>query len=605
MATALRAHGEIPQRYTWNAQSVFASAAAWEAELASAGDDLSRAALTRGRCAEGPAVVVEALEARDRAVQRAATLMVYAEMSAAVDTTDQAALAMLGRARGLYGRTLAAFSSIEPELIRIGPRILAEWQAKEPRLAAYAHYLQDLLRKQEHVRSAEVEETLGLLADPFGGAAHVASMLADADFTFTPAVARDGNAHTLTQSTHQKLLSEPDREIRRTAWEHYADEYLAHRNGLAGTLVTSVKQHVFRMRARRHPDTLAMALFDDNLPQAVFDNLLAVFTRNLPTWHRYWRLRRRALGVESLHTYDVWAPLSAQPPRVPFEQAVDWICAGLAPMGDQYVDIIRRGCLEERWVDVYPNKGKSAGAFSTGVKGTHPFIMMSYDDTLESVSTLAHELGHSMHSRLSQENQPFLYSGYSMFVAEVASNFHQAMVRGHLFSTEADPDFQLALIDEAMSNFHRYLFIMPTLARFEREIHQRIERDEGISSDVLVGLMGDLLSEGYGGEVSIDRERDGIMWAEFGHLYVDYYVFQYATGISGANALAKGVLSGGAPAAANYLRFLRSGSSVYALDALKIAGVDLSAPEPVEAGFEVLAGLVDRLEGIIKDRKAG
>jgi oligoendopeptidase F len=603
MASALRTHGEIPERYTWNAPSVFASAAAWEAELASAGDDLALAARTRGRCAEGAGMVIEALEARNRAVQRAATLMVYAEMSAAVDTTDQSALAMVGRARGLYGRTLAAFSSIEPELISVGSRTMAEWQAREPRLAAFGHYLDDLFRKQEHVRSAEVEETLGLLADPFAGPANIAAMLADADFTFAPAVARDGTVHTLTQSTHVKLLADPDRELRRTAWEHYADQYLAHRNGLASTLVTSMKQNVLRMRVRRHPSTLAMALFDDNLPQAVFDNLLAVFTRNLPTWHRYWRLRRRSLGVESLRTYDIWAPLSRQPPRVPFEQAVDWICAGLAPMGDDYVGAIRRGCLEERWVDVYPNKGKSAGAFSTGVQGTHPFIMMSYDETLESVSTLAHELGHSMHSNLSQKSQPFLYSAYSMFVAEVASNFHQAMVRGHLFAAERDPDFQLALIDEAMSNFHRYFFIMPTLARFEREIHERIEHDEGVSSDILVGLMGDLLSEGYGGELSVDRNRDGIMWAEFGHLYVDYYVFQYATGISGANALAKGVRSGGAHAAASYLRFLKSGSSVYALDALKIAGVDLSTSAPVEAGFEVLAGLVDRLEKIVQDRE--
>ena len=550
-------------------------------------------------------MVVAALVARDRAVQRAATLMVYAEMSAAVDTTDQASLAMVGRARGLIGRTLAAFSFIEPELIAIGPRLLSEWQAREPRLSVFAHYLEDLFRKQEHVRSAEVEETIGLLADPFSGPATIASMLADADFTFAPATARDGAEHVLTQSTRGKLLADTDREVRRTAWEHYADQYLAHRNTLASTLVTSVKQNVLRMRVRRHPSTLAMALFEDNLPPAVFDNLISVFTRNLPTWHRYWRVRRRALGVEDLHTYDTWAPLTRRPPQVPFEQAVDWICAGLAPLGDPYTAAIRRGCLEQRWVDVFPNKGKSAGAFSTGVKGTYPFIMMSYDDTLESVSTLAHELAHSMHSYLSQETQPFLYSGYSMFVAEVASNFHQAMVRGHLLSTEKDPDFQLALIDEAMSNFHRYFFLMPTLARFEREIHQRIEHDQGVNADILVGLMGDLVAEGYGGEVSIDRARDGIMWAEFGHLYVDYYVFQYATGISGANALANRVRAGGPAAAADYLRFLRSGSSVYALEALKIAGVDLSTPAPVEAGFVVLSGLVDRLETIIAGRGAG
>ena len=259
---------------------------------------------------------------------------------------------------------------------------------------------------------------------------------------------------------------------------------------------------------------------------------------------------------------------------------------------------MRRGCLEQRWVDVYPCQGKAGGAFSSGTPGTYPFIMMSYTDEVFSMSTLAHELGHSMHSYLTWQNQPVIYSDYSMFVAETASNFHQAMVRAHLLETTQDPALLLAVIEEAMSNFHRYFFIMPTLARFELELHQREERGEGMSADDMIELMADLFAEGYGDGVVVDRPRVGITWATFGHLYIDYYVFQYATGISAANALAQRVRSGGSAAAVEYLAFLKAGASLYPIDALKVAGVDMTTPAPVEAAFAVLAGLVERLEGL-------
>ncbi len=303
--------------------------------------------------------------------------------------------------------------------------------------------------------------------------------------------------------------------------------------------------------------------------------------------------------MEALHFYDLWAPLSQNRPAISYERAVEEICAGLAPMGEEYVAVIRRGCLTDRWVDVYPNQGKGQGAFSTGGLGTHPFIMTSYNDTLISLSTLAHELGHSMHSYLTWQTQPFVYSNYALFVAEVASNFHQAMVRAHLLKTQPAANFQLTIIEEAMSNFLRYFFIMPTLARFELDVHQRVERGEGVTADKLNGLMFDLFAEGFGGELELDRERVGIIWAEFDHLYADYYVYQYATGISGANALARRILSGVPRAAEDYVRFLKAGASVYPLDALKMAGVDLVTPQPVEAAFEVLSGLVDRLEALV------
>jgi oligoendopeptidase F len=506
---------------------------------------------------------------------------------------------MAGRARSLYGQILATFASVEPELIAIGQAQLIGWANSEPRLALYAHYFDDLFRKQAHIRSGEVEELLGLLADPFSGVGLNEAMLTNADFQFKPARSSTGEELSLSQSAYYGLIVSPDREVRRTTFESLTDEYLAHKNTLANNLVTSIKQNVFKMRARRHASTLTAALFEDNIPSEVFHNLIDVFRQNLPTWHRYWAIKRKALGVDQLHYYDLWAPIATQRPAVSYEQAVEWICAGLAPLGEDYARAVRRGCVDDRWVDVYPNQGKVAGAFSTGAPGTHPFIMMSFHDELLSLSTLAHELGHSMHSYLTYETQPVVYCNYSLFVAEVASNFHQAMVRAHLLKTQTDPQFQLTVLEEAFANFHRYLFIMPTLARFEWDIHQRLERGEGVTADTMMKLMDDLLAEGFGGELAIDHERHGIIWATFGHLYADYYVYQYATGISAANALAQRILAGTPDAAEDYLRFLKAGNSVYSLDALKIAGVDLTQPEPVEAGFAVLADMVDRLEKLV------
>lgn len=261
---------------------------------------------------------------------------------------------------------------------------------------------------------------------------------------------------------------------------------------------------------------------------------------------------------------------------------------------------MRAGCHEDRWVDIYPNQGKSSGAFSTGRLGTHPFIMMSYSQTIFSLSTLAHELGHSMHSYLTWQNQPYIYSDYSLFLAEVASNFHQAMVRSYLLEKVDDPKFQIVLIEEAMANFYRYFLVMPTLARFELEIHERIERGEGVTADDMIELMGDLFSEAYGDEVVLDRQRAGIAWATFGHLYADYYVYAYATGIAGANILSKRITSGQEGAVDNYLDFLKAGSSDYPLDVLKRAGVDLTNPQAVEETFALLSDMVDRLENLLE-----
>ena len=588
----------VPVESTWDAVSVFATDSEWLAELEAIVADLPRLQAFTGRLTEGSSVTVEALAARDDLMRRLGHVVVYAGLGYAVETTNQGAVARYGRAQSVLAQAEAAASFIEPELLELGEDRLRDWADENRGLDQYRHYLDDLFRRGEHVRSSEVEELLGLLADAHSGPETIYSALVDTDLVFDAVVGDSGDTVEVTQGSIHGLLASPDRSVRRRAWESYADGHRGVRNVLAATYATAIKQDVFARRARRHESTRAAALHSANVPLEVFDNLLATFERHLPTWHRYWRVRAALLGLDTVRTYDLWAPLGADPPQLGYEECVEWICDSLAPLGDEYVGTVRRGCLEERWVDVYPNQGKMGGAFSAGAPGTHPFIVMSFDGTALSLGTLAHELGHSMHSYLAWRTQPQISCRYSLFVAEVASNFHQALLRAHMLETIADRELQLAVLDEAMANFHRYFFVMPTLARFEREAHELVERGEGLTADGLDELMGDVLADGYGPGIEVDRERDGITWAQFPHLYASFYVYQYATGISGAHALARGILDGQSGAAERYLEFLSAGGSGYPLDILRDAGVDLTSPEPVEETFAVLASLVDRLEAL-------
>jgi len=590
---------KVEKSKTWNAESVFENPRAWESERQRLLSDLDSVKKFTGRLHEGPAVMLEALDARDQLLVRAQRVYMYAGFASAVDTTDQEAAGMQGKAASMLGQVAAAVSYIAPELISIGRDQLDVWLKQDPKLAVYAHSLDDLFRRQAHVRSGEVEELLGMLADPFGGPGQTASMLTNADFRFAPARDSRGRKLEVTQSSVHSILVSTDRAARQSGWNHYMDRHVEFKNTLASNLTTSMKANVLNSRVRKHESSLAASLFDNNVPVPVFRNLIDTFKRHLPVWHRYFEIRRKALGQRDIAYYDMWAPLTPRRPKLTFEQAVDMICGGLAPMGAEYVATLRRGCLQDRWVDWASNKGKQNGAFSYGAPGTHPFIMMSFTGDIGSLSTLAHELGHSLHSYLSWKNQPLVYSDYSLFVAEVASNFHQAMVRAHLLDTVRDRNFQIAVIEEAMGNFFRYFFQMPTLARFELEMHERIEKGEAVTADSMVARMADLFTEAFGPKVRVDRPRVGMVWSTFGHLFADYYVYQYSTGISGAQALSGRILRGEKNAVEDYLGFLRAGSSAYALDVLKRAGVDLASPAPIQETFTVMEGYIDRLEQLL------
>jgi len=598
---------DMDPRYLWNTESIFPDEDAFENELKALSAALPAAVAYQGRLGEGPSTLADAFETLDNLRTRLFKLFTYAHCRRDVDMTDQQAAAAHDQVLGLAAHASAVLAFVEPELLAIGIPTLHEWVAEEPRLAHLAHYVDVLAHMAPHMRSSEIEELLGALMDPFKSAENIHGLLANAELSFRPARTSlpAAEKRPVTQGTIDALLTSPDRELRRTAYESYADAHLALKNTMAACLATGVKHNVFNARARRYDSALQASLDQNHVPVVVYHNTIEAFRRNLPVWHRYWALKRKLLGYETLYPYDVKAPLRTEQPTIAFEQAVDWICDGLAPLGEEYVARLRRGVLEERWVDVYPNLGKKAGAYSSGTQGTFPLILMNYNNDVYGLSTLAHELGHSMHSLMTWETQPPIYARYGIFMAEIASNLNQALVRDHLLSTADDTDLQIALIEEALSNYHRYFFVMPTLARLELAMHERIEHGQALTADDLISMTADLFEEAFGSAIAMDRERVGITWAQFHtHLYMNFYVYQYTTGIAGAQALADRILAQEPGAVESYHEFLRVGSSVFPLDAVRAAGVDLTTPEPIDRAFAHLQRLIERLEALTREEEA-
>ncbi|MEO6458260.1 MAG: oligoendopeptidase F [Chloroflexia bacterium] len=596
MPVALPKRSEVEEKYTWNLAGIFADDAAWEADRERVESALPELEKFKGQLGDSAQKLLEWFRAQEETVKRVQQLVVYSNMLSDSDTANQEASALKDRGRGVAARSSAAISFAEPELLSIPEEKIEQFMEEKPELALYRHYFHQLRKRAEHVRSPEVEEVLASAADVIDTSRTTHALLADADLRYGTVDTDDGPID-VAAGTLASILRDPDIRVRKEGWEKYADGFIAHKNTFASCISGGVKRDVFYARARNYPSALEAALAQTHIPRAVYDNMIQTSVRKLPVWHRYWSARRKALGLDMLHPYDIFAPIAKEDQKVDFEQSVDMICEGMAPLGDDYCAPMKKGMLEERWVDVFPNQGKRSGAYSSGAYGTNPFILMSHVGDLESMSTLAHEIGHSMHSYLSRKHQPMVYARYGIFAAEVASNFNQAMVRSHLLKNNSDPQFQIAVIEEAMYNFHRYFFLMPILARFELDIHTRVEKGEALTADLMIKLLADLFREGYGPEMEIDEARVGITWAQFStHMYLNFYVYQYATGIAAANALAAGVFGGESDAADKYKQFLSAGGSNYPLEVLKIAGVDMTSPEPVERAFDVLEGYVERLE---------
>ena len=599
MPKTLPRREDVPLEYTWDLESMYPSPEAWEEAFNNLERALPQLASLQGRLGESPASLKAYFELFERLGPEMYKLYNYAGRRFDVDTTNQANAARVSRAQGLAARFMAAIAFAEPELLALTPETINQFMAEEPALKRYRHYFDNLMRLKPHVRSAEVEAVMAQASDALSTPANIYTVLANADLKFGDARTSKNRRVQVAQGNIDELLSSPDRTLRKSAWERFADGFLSMKNTFAEIMAGKVKATVLRARVHNYPDSLSAALAPSNIPAQVFHNVIDACNRHLDIWHRYWEVRRRALGLEKMEVCDVFAPL-AKPPRVTYKQAVRWIVEGLRPLGAAYVRAVKRGLTTERWVDVYPNLGKRDGAYSAGSYGTKPYIFMSYSEQgLSSLSTLAHEIGHSMHTLLTCQSQPFIYSEYSIFAAEVTSNFNQALVRAHLLKLDRGRDFEIAVVQEAMDNFHRYLFLMPINAQFEHWMHTTVEQGGALTADAMSAKLVELFRRGYGDAVALDEPRVGVTWMQFSHFFADYYVWQYASGISAANALADAVLSGEPGVVARYLDFLKAGSAMYPLDALKMAGIDMTQPEPLDRAFQVLARFVSRLEQLV------
>ena len=590
------ARHEVPLAERWDLESVFPTDEAWETAFRAAEARLPDLERFRGRLGESAGSLLAALRLRDEIGEAVQRVVVYAQLRRTEDATNATYAALSDRAVGLASRTQAAAAFFEPEIVALPDEMVSAWLAGEASLAPYRHAIERIRRLRGHIRSPEVEETLARAGEMAAAVETAHDVLEDGELPLGTIRDEAGAEIRLAQGNLERYLHSPDRGVRREAWERSADAYLAFRNTFAATLAGAVKRDVFYAQARGYASSLEAALAPDAIPPQVFHTLLATVWKNFPTWHRYFRVRRRLLGLDEgdLHGYDLEAPLATEP-SMPWERGVEVIAGSLAPLGEEYVGAVRQG-IADRWVDRAANQGKGGGAFSWGAYGTHPFISMTYQDDLSSVSTLTHELGHSLHSYLTWRTQPVTYARYGMSAAETASNLNQALLGTYLLAADGGRDWTIAVVEERMANHLRYLFTMPILARFELDCHERVERGEALTADGMSAALLALYREGYGGEVAIDEARMGITWARFPHLFANFYVFQYAIGISAAAALAARIREDGEPAARRYLDFLQAGGSRYPIDALREAGVDMSSPEPVQRAFDILAGYIDRLE---------
>jgi oligoendopeptidase F len=500
------------------------------------------------------------------------------------------------RAQSLASEASSAASFIEPELQRADRETLDAYFDAEPALQQYDHYLDDVMRMKPHTRSAEVEELLAELSEVTGASSDIYGMLSNADMTFPTVEKPTGDAVEITQSNFTSLLKNPDRTFRRTVYERYMDEWGEYRNTVASSLKNSVKADVKTARARNYETAREAALDGPNVPVDVYDALVETVEANLDVLHRHVDLKADRLGVDEVGMHDLYAPLTdGDAPDVSYEQAKEWVTEAVAPLGEEYQSRLAEG-LESRWVDVYENKGKRSGAYSGGTYDSQPYILMNYQDDAASMYTLAHELGHSMHSELTSEAQPYVYSNYEIFVAEVASTVNEALLTHHLLDTVEDERLRRSVLDEYLERFRSTLFRQTLFADFEHQIHTISEEGGALTPDKLDERYGDLKRDYYA-NADVD-ERIEREWMRIPHFYYNYYVYQYATGISAANAIVDRILDEGEPAAEDYLAFLRKGSREYPLELLRGAGVDMASPEPVESAIDAYERYVAEFEAL-------
>jgi oligoendopeptidase F len=575
---------EVAEEYKWDLEAMFADDDEWEAAYEAVQERLAELDAYEGRVTESAETLQAVLERREELMREVSNVVAYARMRRDEDTTDQQYQALYARAESLSAQASSAASFVEPELQQVDRETIDAFVAENPDLATYEHYFDDVLRLKPHTRSAEVEELLAELSEVTGAAGDVYNMLANADMEFPAVEDAEGEPREVTLSNFTKLLKEPDREFRREVYDSFYEEWEDYRNTVATAYEKAVKKDVKLARARNYETAREASLDGANVPLEVYDTLVDTVTDNLDVLHRHADLKADRLGVDTLEMWDLYASLTEEEaPDIDYERAKEWVVDAVAPLGDAYRDRMAEG-LESRWVDVYENEGKRSGAYSSGTYDSQPYVLLNYQQDVSSVFTLAHELGHSMHSELTSEHQPYVYSDYDIFTAEVASTVNEALLTEHLLETLEDETLRRHVLDEYLERFRSTLFRQTMFADFEHQAHRVIEEGGALTPDELDELYGDLKRAYY--EPAHVDEHITREWMRIPHFYYGFYVYQYSTGISAANALARDIREEGEPAAERYREFLRSGSRQYPLDLLRDAGVDMTTADPVEAAID-------------------
>ena len=599
MSERVPERSEIPDEYKWSINDIYATDELWEEDCKKAQTYAEKFRLFKGKLSENAGNLLEYLRLSEEVSVLFDSLFCYAHCKRDEDTRISKYQGMMNRVIGLSVDFEEATAFATPELLSISDETLEKFYSVCPDLGLYRRYLDKIRVQRNHYLSEKEEKIIALTGEMLQTPDTIYSMFNDADLKFPDAVDKDGNSHQITHESYISLMRSEDRTLRKSAFDNLYHTYESFKNTTAAMLSSQIKTLAFNAKARKYPSALDAALSANEVDTAVYRQLIDTVHENMDLMHRYVKIRKKALNVSELHSYDLYVPIvSGVDDKIDFERAKAEVYESLAPMGEDYRAIFRKG-IEERWIDVYENAGKCSGGYSTGPK-VHPFVLLNHKDTLNCEFTLAHEMGHAIHSYLSNENQPTIYSNYVIFVAEVASTCNESLLMQYLLKGCTDKKRRAYLVNYFLEQFRTTLYRQTMFAEFELMINEKSERGESLTADALCEMYHKLNVEYYGEDLIVDNELD-MEWARIPHFYCDFYVYQYATGFSAAIALSQKILSEGEPAVRDYIRFLSSGCSKDPITLLREAGVDMISKSAVENALKLFSELLDDMEGLLDD----
>ncbi len=599
MAKELLKRSQVKVEDTWKVEDMYATVEDWKADLEVVKKLADELTTYQGRMGESAESLYQAMHLDDEIGRIGGMAYSYASRCSDVDTTNTENQSLVMQVGTLFVTIGEKTAFMTPEILAIPEDKLEQFYKDEPKLEVFRNAFNNILRRKSHMLSAEMEQLLASAGDVTDTSDNIFSMFNNADLVFPEITDENGEKVRLTHGRYVPFLESSDRRVREEAFKAMYSTYKSYRNTLAATYAGKLKAHWFSAKARKYNSCLEAAVDRTNVPASVYHNLIEAIHQNLDKMHRYVALRKKLLGVEELHMYDLYTPLVKEADvKIPFEQAKQTVYEALAPLGEDYRAVIKEG-FENRWIDVYENEGKRSGAYSAGVYGVHPYVLLNHNDTLDNMFTLAHEMGHAMHSYLSNKTQPHVDSHYVIFVAEVASTCNEVLLMEHLLKNTTDKVQRAYLINHFLESFRGTVYRQTMFAEFELLTHQMCERGESLTPDALSSLYYDLNKKYFGDDMVVDEDI-AMEWARIPHFYYNFYVYQYATGFSAAVALANRILKEGQPAVDDYLKFLSGGCSKSPIDLLKIAGVDMTTPEPLTSGLEMFGRLIDEMEELLK-----